>query len=275
METNIAKYYLELISLDAFEQYIEAKNKDLINYEMTLGENKGFMYVKTLDEGYGIRISYSDDLHEKSVSNLKDIVLNYIKEDKEKTYVLINSKNERFVEFLCSEEFKLVYPSFNMRLKREEVIQKSSKVVLELYNSIHGEAYIELLGEAFVPIRRTLSLEPYNWYGNHISSSLKGFEESAKEGYLYSWFKDDKLIGVLEVIGNELETIAIHPSYQGLGFGGELLNKSIELVFSNEDHDEMILGALQGNSRAQAIYEKYGFKVVANQTILLREKKNT
>jgi len=58
----------------------------------------------------------------------------------------------------------------------------------------------------------------------------------------------------------ELEGIYIHPDYQGRGLGAKLFNKTKkELV--KLGCDKMMIGVLEQNTQARAVYEKWGGKL--------------
>ena len=145
----------------------------------------------------------------------------------------------------------------------------NENIGLVAYTKAQADAYIDLIGSAFVPVRKALSLKPYNWPKNNRDQSIQAYEESAKNNNLFGYYIEGKLVGVLKVEENELVMIAVHPNHQGKGYGERLLKKAIRMVFYENNYDDMILGALMGNSKAQALYMKYGFKLVANHTLLL------
>ncbi|MFT6153945.1 MAG: GNAT superfamily N-acetyltransferase [Crocinitomicaceae bacterium] len=72
-------------------------------------------------------------------------------------------------------------------------------------------------------------------------------------------FEDTKLIGVGRALADGLDCsyicdVAIHPEYQGIGLGRDIINKLIELSFG---HKKIILYANPGK---EGFYKKIGFK---------------
>ncbi|MAF06594.1 MAG: ribosomal-protein-alanine N-acetyltransferase [Acidiferrobacteraceae bacterium] len=61
-----------------------------------------------------------------------------------------------------------------------------------------------------------------------------------------------------------LLNIAVAPSKQGRGFGGQLLRKIIR-VAREEDTERLLLEVRPSNLRAQAIYQKAGFELLSRR----------
>ena len=72
-------------------------------------------------------------------------------------------------------------------------------------------------------------------------------------------FSDSKLIGVGRALADGVDCsyicdVAIHPDFQGLGFGKQIIQKLIEL---SSEHKKIILYASPGK---EGFYSKLGFK---------------
>lgn len=268
MNDELKKMYLNSIALDAYQDYTKAIEDKRVVYERVIGNQEGFLYVKNNDNGYGVRISYCSDNNEILNKEILSCISKYLEEEKEEHFILINSRHTKLIEYFHTEGFIELFSSFNMEMNRSDYIESENSIVLTLYNDDHKEQYLEVLGEAFVPIRKQLNLKPYNWYQNNIESSIKGFNESRENKTLFGYFEDGLLLGVLEVIDNDLEMLSVRQSAQGNGIGSRLLQKGIEIVFSNPKYQTMTLGILKGNKKANTLYEKFGFEVIAQQTIL-------
>lgn len=71
-----------------------------------------------------------------------------------------------------------------------------------------------------------------------------------------SWIEDTWTTG--DRIG-EIESLSVLPSYRGSGLGSELLDR-LESHLHERGVDDLILGALAGNSDAIRLYERRGYQ---------------
>jgi putative acetyltransferase len=66
--------------------------------------------------------------------------------------------------------------------------------------------------------------------------------------------KDDKVIGFLALIGNEVGAIFVHPAYWKKGIGRALMNKAVEL------RKRLTVEVFAENEIGRAFYAKFGFE---------------
>ena len=69
--------------------------------------------------------------------------------------------------------------------------------------------------------------------------------------------------------------VAILRDYWGLGIGSCFFNKMIEIAKANPDIRQMELEFIEGNERAKALYEKFGFKIFGFRPNSIRSKDGT
>ena len=77
--------------------------------------------------------------------------------------------------------------------------------------------------------------------------------------YTYFVYDNDSLIGAGRVLADGVDCaylcdVAVHPDYQGIGLGGQIISKLIE---SSNHHKKILLYAVPGK---EAFYAKFGFK---------------
>lgn len=265
---DLRETYLSKISMYSYQEYLDAKKEGLVIYEQFLDDN-GYLYVKKLDNGFGIRVSYDFDYKNTVI----EICNSYFNRGSE-NYLLINGNNKDVINYYLQNGFSMMYPSFNMELIKSEFVYKEETIDLIPYNLKDNEKYLELLGNAFTPIRKQLNLEPYNWHMNNQEECTKGFIESASKNQLFGYYAKNELIGVLEIVKNDIETIAIRNDYQGRGLGVNLLQKTINDIF-NKGYDKAVLAVLGGNEKATNLYEKLNFRIKSHQVILKQIKEKT
>ena len=67
----------------------------------------------------------------------------------------------------------------------------------------------------------------------------------------------DSVVGMLAIGGTELAQLYIHVDYQGQGIGTRLLN-----IAKTVSPDTIQLYTFEVNTKAQAFYERHGFKII-------------
>ncbi len=65
---------------------------------------------------------------------------------------------------------------------------------------------------------------------------------------------EEKVIGFIAMIGNEVGAIFLKPKFHGLGIGAKLMNHVTQF------HDELEVEVFEKNAVGRAFYDKYGFK---------------
>ncbi|RLK63118.1 ribosomal-protein-alanine N-acetyltransferase [Atopobacter sp. AH10] len=91
------------------------------------------------------------------------------------------------------------------------------------------------------------------------------FDLSRANTCYYVLFVNQSLVGYigirLDASQAHITQIAVHPKYQGQGFGGKLTEVAIDHAqFYQANH--MVLEVRTSNTKAQALYHSYGFRVV-------------
>ena len=76
-----------------------------------------------------------------------------------------------------------------------------------------------------------------------------------------SAFKDDRLIGYVEVISNGvtdayIQDMMVHPEMQHKGIGTQMMNMVIKEI---KERDIYMLSVIYGEENLQKFYEKFGF----------------
>jgi ribosomal protein S18 acetylase RimI-like enzyme len=99
-----------------------------------------------------------------------------------------------------------------------------------------------------------------------------GLSEWNGTGGLVFATKDQHLIGMLRLDRRrtyyELSSFVVHPSYQGSGYGGQLLKSVVENI------DLPIWLRVQRDNPAYALYSRYGFETrdLVNNRFVMRRR---
>ena len=67
---------------------------------------------------------------------------------------------------------------------------------------------------------------------------------------------DDKVVGFIALMGNEVGAIFVDPAHQQAGFGRQLMDKAVER------RGELEVEVFAANSIGQAFYSRYGFEPI-------------
>jgi hypothetical protein len=97
MGESIKEIFLTKIELDAYNEYLNAKKDNQVVFEKVINQNQGFMYVKQVENGYGIRISHSQEINEESRRAVINVVKDYVQNKEETVYVIINARNNETI----------------------------------------------------------------------------------------------------------------------------------------------------------------------------------
>lgn len=263
------KATLNLMATYAYDEYLDFQKEGSIVDELTF--DSGFVYVKDNGESYGIRISFQDDTEFDPTC-----IEQYLKQPKDRYYILMNGKNARVRDHYVALGFKEMYSAHEMHLNTEPtdfdkfpgIVEASGLLKLQAYDPNHFDDYIRILG-SFAPMRESLNLEPYDWYGHHLAEAKEKFENHSKDENFFSYAIDGKLVAVAMLEKNEIDTIAVHRDWQKQGIGKKLLQTLI-YILKERGYQEQFLSVMAINAKAQQLYESVGFRSISIMTILYK-----
>ena len=131
-------------------------------------------------------------------------------------------------------------------------------MIKELNKSYLNEL-VELNELSYMPALR----EP----GHSTKGVREYFEYTFKEGKVFGYFIDNKLIGCVGIMISDkfgygdVEHLLVNPKFQGRGIGKELMAFIDDYVMKKKKKlKELRLSVRVDNEKAQGLYEKVGFK---------------
>ena len=94
------------------------------------------------------------------------------------------------------------------------------------------------------------------------ASFLEQERQNIREIYIpntktWVYVQNDKVVGFIAMMGNEVGAIFVDPQYHGKGLGAKLMNHVAEL------HNELEVEVFEQNIIGNAFYDKYGFKFIS------------
>ena len=99
------------------------------------------------------------------------------------------------------------------------------------------------------------------WNDNYQLDTDQLFEALEKSWYLVSAYKNEQLVGFGRIICDGVVhalilDLIVHPEYQNIGIGGQILNKLVEKCKQHQIRDIQLFCAKEYSS----FYEKRGFR---------------
>ena len=116
---------------------------------------------------------------------------------------------------------------------------------------------------------------PEEWEGATIESEEKWIKSrrDSRNSMVITCYIDGKIVGNSEInFKGGIKTshratvaIAILKEFWNLGIGSAMFEELIKIAESNPRIEMLELEFIEGNTRARALYEKYGFKIVGER----------
>lgn len=130
---------------------------------------------------------------------------------------------------------------------------QESDINLESFSDDFYSEYEKIYNECFFDMRKSLNVEPYNFY-----SAIEQLDN--KKQNIYVLWDGDTLIGSVACYGNEIDDLIVNKAYQNKGVGRKLLLWAIEHIRSNND-EPIVLHVAKWNEKALKLYLDNGFEI--------------
>ena len=95
---------------------------------------------------------------------------------------------------------------------------------------------------------------------NYWLKNYQTVKASLTTADLYAYYHNEKIIGFLGLIDEDIAGIFVLQEYRSLGIGGQLLARI------KEKHSKLLLSVYQKNERAVQFYLKQGFTILKETT---------
>ena len=122
-----------------------------------------------------------------------------------------------------------------------------------------SDEYKRIYNECFYNMRKTLDIEPYNWY-----KSSDDLSDKADNTYLL--MDKDGIVGSVSCTDNEIDDLFVRRGEQGKGYGRQLLYWAMRKIREKNDLP-VTLHAAEWNTNAVRLYEQAGFVTVERTLI--------
>lgn len=257
------------------KEFWESCNSDNINYYLIYTDEVPVGIVKVELDGSYCEISSIYILEEHRNKGYGKEIIAYIKDINtgKNVYLWVLEENVKARDFYEKNGFK------NTGIKRniwrgKDYVQIRYELLPEVWayemyydkrDSVESticcvpfveeyfEEYKSVYNGCFYEMRKTLDIEPYNWYSEYN-------QMADKTENIFLFLIDNQIIGSVACYGNEIDDLIIKKSYQNKGYGKQLLLWAINHIRQHNDF-EIILHVAEWNKSALKLYENVGFVV--------------
>lgn len=127
-------------------------------------------------------------------------------------------------------------------------------LVKKAYEENHVDEYLGLLNRAM-----SFFIPPHDFM-LHKQAHRKAFREFQEKDTFEAFWKDDILVGLYWLEGNEVDTLAIDSAVQRQGYGSMILSCALQKIFEITAVDYAVLYCVGWNHQAQKFYQKFGME---------------
>lgn len=140
---------------------------------------------------------------------------------------------------------------YEMIYKGETIHSEELKMIP--FEEKYYPQYEKIYNECFYDMRKTLEIEPCNFYSD--ISQLKD-----KMSHIFLLLENNVIIGSVSCLENEIDDLIVNKLYQKRGYGIKILIWAINNIrkYSNK---EILLHVAECNKTAVMIYKKIGFEI--------------
>jgi ribosomal protein S18 acetylase RimI-like enzyme len=129
------------------------------------------------------------------------------------------------------------------------------------YDSTFFQNEIEMESELFYELRKRNGIEPAR-IGDSSPQALEEIERfflANKNTFYFLFHENGDLIGSALHLGNFIQSLAVAKKYQRQGYGAMLTRYCVNRIL-DAGYSSVELRVLEGNSEAEKLYKKLGFK---------------
>lgn len=119
--------------------------------------------------------------------------------------------------------------------------------------------YERIYNECFYDMRKSLDVEPYNFY-----SDFEQVKDKIKDIFLL--MQDEIIVGSVACYGNEIDDLVVNMKYQNNGVGQKLLLWAIRHIRMNNENP-IIIHVAKWNEKVLSIYRRNGFITTKTEKI--------
>ncbi|MCI8530258.1 MAG: GNAT family N-acetyltransferase [Lachnospiraceae bacterium] len=141
----------------------------------------------------------------------------------------------------------------------DKIFQYPNDVSCVPFQEQYWDEYMKTYNECFYEMRKTLEVEPINFYSDY--SQIKD-----KINDIFLYLQNGVIVGAVSCYGNELDDLIVEKSFQGKGLGQKLLLWGMNHI-KEQGYEEIILHVAEWNQNAMKLYLKNGFCIKKREKV--------
>ncbi|PGO32787.1 GNAT family N-acetyltransferase [Bacillus cereus] len=246
-------------SSDLHVNFLTARNKDVINDFLFYDDSQLIGALSMYDFERPTKLELIGFVHpnyrkQQIGTSLLQTAMKEIRIRKaDEALIIMNGDSASGKEFAKQMKLPYLYSEYSMEFKAKEV-QKTTKntIQLTLASSESLLNLIEISSKAF---------------GDSVENTATWLQKmmNSPSHQVYSALIDEKVIGTITVSEQEQSTtlsgFAVHPSYQGKGYGKDILSYMVHTLIT-EGVSTIELDVETKNNNALKLYTQCGFEIM-------------
>jgi RimJ/RimL family protein N-acetyltransferase len=141
--------------------------------------------------------------------------------------------------------------------------QPDNHLTMRLYREEDFTDYYESLGECFTPMRQAMDIPPYNVFSDRREERIEKLKEEMNKNKenIFMFFDGDVWVGSSLISQEDIDDLFVVPSMMNKGYGKLILQSTVNLCLDRK-LENIYLGVVHWNVKAQNLYLKTGFKTI-------------
>ncbi len=141
--------------------------------------------------------------------------------------------------------------------------QPDNHLTMRLYREEDFADYYEALGECFTPMRQAMDIPPFNVFSDRTEERIIKLKEEMNKNKdnIFMFFKRDTWVGSSLINQEDIDDLFVVPSLMNKGYGKLILQSTVNLCL-DRNLENIYLGVVHWNVKAQNLYLKTGFKTI-------------
>jgi RimJ/RimL family protein N-acetyltransferase len=133
------------------------------------------------------------------------------------------------------------------------------------YDPSFFQMELDLESDVFHELRLANGISPakINESSGKVLEEIKNFFIKNRDTFYFLFIEDGQFIGSILYFDNYIQSLSVARKFQRQGYGEKLSKYCINRILEN-GYDCVELNVLHGNSKAEKLYRKLGFKEIAS-----------
>ena len=177
----------------------------------------------------------------------------FVTDETEEIMTWYNEEDKQSFQFASRRGFSHKFSSDYMSFEGDTYPQDAP---VRPYHSEDFDEVFAFYAEAFHRMRLSTGCFPESQPQQPSQAIRNHWDEKADEYFVYEL--EGKPVALAHLLGNEISSLSVHPSYQGKGIGRNFLMWIMNHIL--DEYGKVDLYCVIGNHKARKLYDSLGFK---------------